>query len=323
MNEIKEKKWFKTIQGIVNRFSEFEIPTAAAASSYYFLFSIFPLILFTISLFNLINPELPELVKKSLPDMNLIIPDPVMNILINFVETAGMTSRVSVLSFAGIGLLWSASGAIGNTISTLNTIYRRESTSLNAVLTRALGMLFGLLFGILLVLILLILSFSQAVINFIETFLPLPNFFKAGGFNLSAYFISFFVLVLVFLLIYGVMSKNKGGFLVTLISATFTSLAWLTISFSMSNIMVNSSRYDLIYGSLSSIIFLMLWMYLAVISALIGAFVHTELIRYRQIRRMRRETVKSGESNDKNTDVNSDDNDDKTDKEVTEETVLE
>lgn len=291
MSEIKEKKWFKTIQGIVNRFSEFEITTAAAASSYYFLFSIFPLILFTINLFSLINPELPELVKNSLPDMNLIIPDPVMNLLLNFMETAGESSKVSVMSFAGIGLLWSASGAIGNTIRTLNTIYRRESNNLNAVLTRALGMIFGLLFGLLLVVILLILSFSQAVINFIETFLPIPNFFKAGGFNLSAYFISFFVLVLVFVFVYGVMSKNRGGFLVTLISATFTSLAWLAISFSMSNIMVNNSRYDLIYGSLSSIIFLMLWMYLAVFSALIGAFIHTELIRYRQIKKMRNETI--------------------------------
>lgn len=291
MSEIKEKKWFKTIQGIVNRFSEFEITTAAAASSYYFLFSIFPLILFTINLFSLINPELPELVKNSLPDMNLIIPDPVMNLLLNFMETAGESSKVSVMSFAGIGLLWSASGAIGNTIRTLNTIYRRESNNLNAVLTRALGMIFGLLFGLLLVVILLILSFSQAVINFIETFLPIPNFFKAGGFNLSAYFISFFVLVLVFIFVYGVMSKNRGGFLVTLISATFTSLAWLAISFSMSNIMVNNSRYDLIYGSLSSIIFLMLWMYLAVFSALIGAFIHTELIRYRQIKKMKNETI--------------------------------
>ena len=291
MSEIKEKKWFKTIQGIVNRFSEFEITTAAAASSYYFLFSIFPLILFTINLFSLINPELPELVKNSLPDMNLIIPDPVMNLLLNFMETAGESSKVSVMSFAGIGLLWSASGAIGNTIRTLNTIYRRESNNLNAVLTRALGMIFGLLFGLLLVVILLILSFSQAVINFIETFLPIPNFFKAGGFNLSAYFISFFVLVLVFIFVYGVMSKNRGGFLVTLISATFTSLAWLAITFSMSNIMVNNSRYDLIYGSLSSIIFLMLWMYLAVFSALIGAFIHTELIRYRQIKKMRNETI--------------------------------
>lgn len=291
MSKIKEKKWFKTIQGIVNRFSEFEITTAAAASSYYFLFSIFPLILFTINLFSLINPELPELVKNSLPDMNLIIPDPVMNLLLNFMETAGESSKVSVMSFAGIGLLWSASGAIGNTIRTLNTIYRRESNNLNAVLTRALGMIFGLLFGLLLVVILLILSFSQAVINFIETFLPIPNFFKAGGFNLSAYFISFFVLVLVFIFVYGVMSKNRGGFLVTLISATFTSLAWLAISFSMSNIMVNNSRYDLIYGSLSSIIFLMLWMYLAVFSALIGAFIHTELIRYRQIKKMRNETI--------------------------------
>ncbi len=291
MSEIKEKKWFKTIQGIVNRFSEFEITTAAAASSYYFLFSIFPLILFTINLFSLINPELPELVKNSFPDMNLIIPDPVMNLLLNFMETAGESSKVSVMSFAGIGLLWSASGAIGNTIRTLNTIYRRESNNLNAVLTRALGMIFGLLFGLLLVVILLILSFSQAVINFIETFLPIPNFFKAGGFNLSAYFISFFVLVLVFIFVYGVMSKNRGGFLVTLISATFTSLAWLAISFSMSNIMVNNSRYDLIYGSLSSIIFLMLWMYLAVFSALIGAFIHTELIRYRQIKKMRNETI--------------------------------
>lgn len=291
MSEIKEKKWFKTIQGIVNRFSEFEITTAAAASSYYFLFSIFPLVLFTINLFSLINPELPELVKNSLPDMNLIIPDPVMNLLLNFMETAGESSKVSVMSFAGIGLLWSASGAIGNTIRTLNTIYRRESNNLNAVLTRALGMIFGLLFGLLLVVILLILSFSQAVINFIETFLPIPNFFKAGGFNLSAYFISFFVLVLVFIFVYGVMSKNRGGFLVTLISATFTSLAWLAISFSMSNIMVNNSRYDLIYGSLSSIIFLMLWMYLAVFSALIGAFIHTELIRYRQIKKMRNETI--------------------------------
>lgn len=279
---LRENKWASKLKSSIERFTSLDIPTYAAASSYYLLFALFPLILFTISLFNLVDPELTVRMVGELGELQYVVPEPVLNLLTGFIETAGRTSSVSVLSISGIGLLWSASSGMNRIIKILNSIYDYNYGGRLLIWSRIASLLVSLFFGVIMIVVLFVLSFSDVLIQFISEYIPVPEFILNDSFGVYTYTVSFALLLALFLLIYTLVSRNRGEFWQTLIASTFTSAAWLIISFVMSNIMVSSGRYDLIYGSLAAIIYLMLWMFLIILTLMLGGFIHSELMNFGQ-----------------------------------------
>jgi uncharacterized BrkB/YihY/UPF0761 family membrane protein len=74
-----------------------------------------------------------------------------------------------------------------------------------------------------------------------------------------------------------------------------TALGWLVISHALSFFISRQTNYYSLYGSITGIIFLMLWLYLAVYILMVGAFIHSELIlKYpRPAKVKKKETVSS------------------------------
>ncbi len=279
VDKLNNNKTVIYVKEMMGRFDNNQIPLTSAATSYYLFFSIFPLILFLISLFNLIDPTLVDRFSNELAGASLIIPEPVINVLENFINTIGQSNSISVVSFSGIALLWSASSAFGNIVNSLNKIYARHNNDLNFIVKAVSGIVSALTIGLLLLLILVFLSFSELILSFIDDIIYVPveisNFINGIG----TYLIAFAVLVLIFFVIYSALSRWKSNKWFSLGSAAFTASAWMIISFVMSNIISSNERYDVIYGSLAAIIFLLLWMFAIVLSLMIGAFIHTELMR--------------------------------------------
>ena len=281
-----ENSYFDKMIKVIARFSESNIAQASASASYYLLFSVFPLILFAINLLNYIDPGIAERFRLALPSLKVIIPEPVMDLLLDFIKNVGHNRSVSLISISGIALLWSASSGISNIINSLNKVYQSKKTrEINPFIQRVIGLFLAFVFGFTLLLVLMFLSFSDLIITLVEKYLRLPGILDRGKIAFFKYGLALLFLLLTFYFIYSLFSRKRGRRIFSFWLATFTALAWLFISFGISNILVNRGNYDFVYGSLSSIIFLMLWMYMAIFVILFAAFVHSELIRsyeYRQ-----------------------------------------
>lgn len=281
--------WAYKLNNLINRFNELQIPRSAAAYCYYFIFSLFPLIIFTVSLFNLINPELNHEINEALPQLTVVIPEQVLTLLRNFISQTVKDHNISVVSFSGIALLWSASSAAGMLVSSLNNIYKHNESKMNFVIRRILGFIASIIFIILIFLVVTLISFGKNILNFLEDFIPLPDKIVNISRNVNVYIVAFIILEIVFILIYQAFSRNESKFWQTLIASTISSAGLILLSFAISNIVSNRSNYDVIYGSLSSIIYLLLWIYFSMFIILSAAFVHAEIIRRGKIKEARKD----------------------------------
>ena len=65
--------------------------------------------------------------------------------------------------------------------------------------------------------------------------------------------------------------------------ALFTGAGWILFSYIFSVYINNFSNYSRIYGSLTAIVLLMLWLYSCMTILLYGAEVNMEIIRHKNI----------------------------------------
>ena len=88
------------------------------------------------------------------------------------------------------------------------------------------------------------------------------------------YLILLVFLTLVFMSAYKFLGKTKIKFSKLFPGAVLSAAFWLLFSFGYSIYIANMSRFSYIYGSLTAIIFLMLWLWFCMISLLLGAEVN-------------------------------------------------
>ncbi len=274
----EDKNWIQAWKSRLQRFFALKVGVKSAASAFYLLFSLFPLIIFVFSLLELLDPGLAARFESALPQLDVLVPDAVLDVLQNFLDSVSRTTGVSVISVTALGLLWAASRGVGSIVASLNIIYHAES-KYNFLLRRLLGIIAIFASSILLIVILLVLAFNRLAINYLQKFITLPDFIFQDQFDIFANLAALLILTLIFTAIFTILKRQRSYFRHTLVASVITALGWIIISYGLSLFISNQSNYYLMYGSITGIIFLMLWLYLAVYIVMIGAFIHAEMIK--------------------------------------------
>ena len=102
--------------------------------------------------------------------------------------------------------------------------------------------------------------------------------------HVSAYIISIrtllslTLLTIVFALMYRILPNAQNGFRQQLPGAVFSSLGWMIFSLSYSLYIDHFSSISYLYGSLTAIVLLMLWLYYCMDIFLIGAEINMWLL---------------------------------------------
>ena len=92
-----------------------------------------------------------------------------------------------------------------------------------------------------------------------------------GRFLGARNFLAFVVLVFVFLFLYKVLPNRKASLKSQLPGAVLTAIAWSVFSFGFSIYFTFFPNFTNMYGSLTTIILIMLWMYICMNIVLFGA----------------------------------------------------
>ena len=93
--------------------------------------------------------------------------------------------------------------------------------------------------------------------------------------------ISIAVMFFIFLFMYKIVSKKKGEKRRRCwIGAVFTSVAWYLISFFFSIYVNVFTDFSVIYGSLATIVLIMMWLYAIIYVILLGAEINIEAEKY-------------------------------------------
>lgn len=266
------------LRDMMRRYSEADIANSAAVSTYFILLALFPLLMVITGIIAQVSGESLVTFLDSSQVRN-VMPQEVVNLLVNFLSDAETGQNVSVISVSVIGLIWSAGRGIGAIIGALNRTYMvPKKTSM--FVRRIIGFAVILVLGISIILILMVLAFSEFIITQVSGYIEL-NIFNDYLIRYLPYAFAFAYLVLIFTAVYYFASGRSGKIRHAISAGLFTTIVWLLFSFVYSFYINNFSSYSVIYGSLTAVILLLLWLYFMTQVLLIGAFLHRELLRFK------------------------------------------
>ncbi|TMK68511.1 MAG: YihY/virulence factor BrkB family protein [Actinobacteria bacterium] len=254
-------------------YGEDEIGDRAASLSYYFLFALFPSLLFLAALLGML--PIPGLMERLMGYVRETLPGDASSVIEKTLAEIVRGSRGSLVSIGVLIALWSGSNGMGSVIVALNVAYDVKDAR-PWVLRRllAIGLTFGFSLFILGALILMV--FGPKLGGVVTGALGLGALFTAVWNVANVPLAMLFVLVGIALVYYLAPAAQQQWRWVTPGSVVALGL-WLAMSFGLRLYVKQFANYNATYGSIGGVILLMLWLYLTGIALLLGAEVNSEI----------------------------------------------
>ncbi len=267
MTRVTKEKTLFYLEMVQKRYSEHHITAFCAQMAYFFVLSIFPLIIFIFTIISKLNLDYTE----ALVALQRFLPVDVSQIISEFIEKSIHVEGSAIISISGIFVLYSASRAVNALQRAVNAAYEVQETR-NFFTIKLLGMYYTILFTILIVLTLAIPELATRMFHFLNTFLNIdisPDYIQL--FSLFRTIILIALYVLVFSSVYVYLPSKKIRFKEGIPGAIFSVIGTFFANVIFSNFVVRSTNYSIIYGSLSVIIAFMVWLYILGMIIMIGA----------------------------------------------------
>lgn len=247
-----------------HRIDEDDLPGLSAQLAYYFLLSLFPLLIF---LFTLL-PFLPIEQKDLLGVIKGFAPNEAMHLIEKNLSDILMHRHGGLLSFGIIGSIWSASTGLSAIVEAFNKAYNvKESRSYIVSRSMAILLTFGMILVILIAIILPV--FGKGIGLFLFSKLGLSKQFIILW-NALRWIVSAIILFLVFTALYWIAPNIKLRCRSALPGAGFATIGWIVSSLALSFYVGNFDSYSVTYGSIGAIIVLMIWLYITAFIIILG-----------------------------------------------------
>ncbi|MFB1083334.1 YihY/virulence factor BrkB family protein [Jeotgalibacillus sp. JSM ZJ347] len=266
------------VKAVLRRFTDADTPGLGAQLAYYFLLSLFPLLIFALALL----PYL-DITQAQLLDMfREFAPGDAMALIESTVSEVATGESAGLLSIGILGTLWSASNGMNAIMKAFNRAYEVGETR-PFYIARGMAVVWTIVMVMIFVIALLLPIFGQQIGELIFSWFGLTDQFMTIW-TLLRFAITPFVLFVAFIGLYAFVPNVKIRFISVIPGALFAALGWLLTSSLFSFYVGNFGNYSASYGSIGGIIVLMIWLYLSGIIILVGAQVNATMAAKRRHR---------------------------------------
>ncbi len=264
METNREKGKLQLILGFMKRMQEDHIGAYAAQSAYFLIMSFIPFVLVLTAMVQY-TPLTYKVVRQAIIGF---VPDNLQEFVLKIIAEV-FTKSVAVLPISGIFALWSSGKGMMSLIAGLNTIYHVKETR-NWLINRIYSVLYMFLFAIALIISLLMLVMGNRIHSLLVVRMPLLGRMMGRILNAKT-FLVFVVLFLVFLVLYRYLPNRKASLKSQVPGAFIIAVAWSLFSYFFSLYFTFFPNFSNMYGSLSALIMVMLWLYVCMNLLLYGA----------------------------------------------------
>ncbi len=261
-----------TVQETAKKINEDKITAYAAQTCYYLLLSFMP---FIIALINIIH-YFPVTSSDLLDLLENIIPQEFHPMLINIFTDIESSSSVALLSLTAIGLLWSAGKGFMTIKRCLNKINNCEYNR-SWFIQRIFSSLYALILLLSIAASLLIIVFGEHLIAFLQNRLASlgGKFTIINAIFSNRLFLVPALLTLFFSVMYTFIPNKKKHIIEEIPGAFIASIGWFLFSELYSLYITYIVKYSYTYGSLTTFMLLLIWMYICIIILFFGAEFNT------------------------------------------------
>ena len=264
---------------IAEKFIRDEMTVYAAQASFFIVMAAFPFIMMLMTVVQLIPNlsarDVESTILALIPDVRQVAPL-VQNIIIDLYTK----SPATVLSVTIVVALWSASKGMQGVERGLNRAYECPIQR-NYLVSRLVNMGYTLLFLLTCILSLLFLVFGDSIQSFLDNTFPIAADVAKNILSTRS-FLAIVLLVACFTGLYTYLPHRHLLARRQLPGALFSTFGWMLFSYGFSMYFNFFSRFSYMYGSLTAIILLMLWIYFCICILFLGAEINCLLDRLRQ-----------------------------------------
>jgi len=265
LNQVKSNRVSRFLRALSDEIKNDRLLELAGNIAYYVFLALFPFLIFLFGLFSYI-PRFIESIEESLA---LVLPAQIVNLISEIVSEVLNDTNTALFSFAMLATIWSTMQGAKSLITGVNRAYGViETRSFLAKIGNVLFVIIGVPFFAIMNFFLIVVG--KILLEQFTSFFNLPNQIYLM-IDILRYAVLIVLLIIYFALFYKFIPNLHRPFRKGLIGALFTTLGWIVVSLLFSYYVNNFANYTPIYGSLGSIIVLLLWINLSSVIILMGA----------------------------------------------------
>jgi len=263
------KKIIEFLKDLQNRIMNADALGLSAQLAYFFLLSLFPFLLFLVTLVGYLPIDEDYLMRF----LDSYAPGEIMTLIESNLTRLVNVQNGSLLSVGIIGTLWSASNGVNAITKAFNRAYDVEEDR-PFIVSRLIAILLTIAMIAVISIALLLPIFGELIGSYIFSFIGLSeNFIQIW--NMSRWIISSAVFLIVFIALYMLAPNMKVKLKHSIWGALFATLSWQVVSLGFSFYVNSIGNYSATYGSLGTIIVLMIWFYISGIIIITGGVINS------------------------------------------------
>lgn len=264
------KRFFKKIINAVNNFmaviKEDSISAYSAQAAFFVIISAIPLIMLLLTLLRFV----PYFNSGDIIFDFDMLPHDLNEFLGDILREIISKSSNTLISISAITALWSASKGVYSMMQGLTAAYSLHETR-SYLRMRGLSIIYTIVLLVVIIAALGFLVFGNSIYDTLIDFLPIAAEHVRIISKGIRWLIAFGFLLLFFEAMYLMMPNHKSTIIRELPGALVSSIGWVVFSYGYSYYIDNFSNYSNIYGSLTAVVLLMLWLYFCMYIMLVGA----------------------------------------------------
>ena len=260
---------WKVIAGIrtfIGKCKEDDISAYAAQSAFFIVLSLIPFVMLFISLVQY-TPVTEGMILES---VNRLMPNYISPFLIGIIHEI-YNDSIGIVSAAAVAAVWSAAKGIQYLTNGLNKVYDIEETR-NWLFLRFRAILYTVMLVVAIVASLTLLVFGNSLQHLFAEYLPIVADITQGVLRLRA-LILLAVLILFFAMLFKMLPNRRAAIRSQLPGSMMGAVGWYSLSFGIS-VYVDYFNGFSMYGSLTTMIMVMLWLYFGIYILLVCAEVN-------------------------------------------------
>ncbi len=249
----------------------------AAQAAYFFMLSLIPIIILLITMVQFTTVSQEEVLETVMQIFPTSVEGMVRSIVMEVYRQSGATISLSVIM-----VVWSAGKGVLSITSGLNCIYDNTETR-NYVFLRLRASLYTVLFIVAIVLSLVLSGFGNSIALLVQKHVPVVAPFIDFIIQIRTH-LNLVVLILFGAMVYKYLPNRKDDAKTTmrqqLPGALFSACGWLLLSMVFSIYLDIFKGFSSMYGSMTTIILIMIWLYMCMYVILLGGETNAILEKY-------------------------------------------
>lgn len=247
-------KIIANIQSFFNKCKRDNINAYSAQAAFFVILSAIPFLM----LFSALMKYTPVTEGMILQLVNETMPEYIAPFLVSVINEV-YTKSIGIASAAAVVAIWSAAKGMQYMTDGLNVVNDIEETR-NWFVLRFWAIIYTLVFALVIILMLTFLVFGKSLQELIVQHLPFMEYVLELILELRA-LVLIAIMIVLFMVVFTLIPNRKTTFRSQLPGAVICAVSWYLFSFGLS-VYVDYFNGLSMYGSLTTIVLIMLWLYI-------------------------------------------------------------